>query len=82
MIQSIVTDKNLQIKLGIYSIYCCPSCRGNDIKEHYKFCPHCGKEVSISSKTIICSKCGFENLTIEKLHTAETAYIHSQRRQQ
>jgi hypothetical protein len=37
-----VTLKNFQISIGTFNIFKCPKCRKNDIKEHYKYCPHCG----------------------------------------
>ena len=40
-----ITFKDLQIKIGVMSIYVCPKCKGNDLKEHYKFCPHCGEDL-------------------------------------
>ena len=37
-----VTEKNFQIQIGSIRIYKCPNCNGNDLKTHYKHCPHCG----------------------------------------
>jgi len=41
----IVTSENFQISVGVYDIFYCPKCKKNDLKKHYKFCPHCGVEL-------------------------------------
>lgn len=37
-----ITEKDFQIKIGKLKLYRCPKCDKNDVKIHYKYCPHCG----------------------------------------
>ena len=45
-----VTQRQFQMKIGIFSIYKCPTCRKSGIKEDYKFCPYCGIRIKFDVK--------------------------------
>ena len=40
--EAIITNRDFQIQISRFKIYKCSRCRRNDLKMHYKFCPHCG----------------------------------------
>ncbi len=38
----------------------CPHCHAN-VSGNSKFCPNCGKDMSVSKETVVCQKCGADN---------------------
>ena len=43
-----ITQKQFQIKIGVFSIYKCSNCKKSGIKEDFDFCPYCGVKIQFS----------------------------------